>query len=164
MAHFAMASTPPAAATGGTPDEDNYDDDDFEASFSEVPSSPPPTLEGEEDVGLDDERTGFRVAAIEADCEELHDMLNRSELEHQDLMSRYQTLQSSARKLSSENDALRDARAQLEDEVAGLKDGRNEAVEGLESQLVQCKVEVATARGATLTYCRVACARVCVCV
>ena len=147
----AAACGPAAETTAG----ESFDVETFLAMFHEgvadAASSPPPTLEDEEeDVGLEDARTGFRVAAVEADCEELHDMLNRSELEHQDLMSRYQTLQSSARKLSSENDALRDARAQLEDEVAGLKDGRNEAVEGLESQLVQCKVEVATARGATL--------------
>ena len=108
-----------------------------------------------DDVGRPAGNIDWRLALVEADCEGLRDALNRSELQHQELLVRFHALQSSSEEgLRFDKDDNGKELGDLQERVRALERrnrkmeaAHNEAMEGLASDLVQCKMELASARG-----------------
>ena len=81
----------------------------------------------------------FRVAALEADCEELRDKLQCSDFTRQDLMVRLHGLEAE----QAEQAATQAQR------VASLEEKHEAAIKELEVDLVRCKMDLAEAKGAS---------------
>jgi hypothetical protein len=93
-------------------------------------------------------RPDFRVAALEADCEELRDNLNKSEMDHQELMVKHLGLKIEAKENKLVADDMTERSAELELELQTVRRQAAETTGLLEMELVKCKMELAQAKGA----------------
>ena len=105
--------------------------------------------ESDEDLAMfTPSRPDFRVAALEADCEELRDNLNKSEMDHQELMVKHLGLKIEAKENKLVADDMTERSAELELELQTVRRQAAETTGSLEMELVKCKMELAQAKGA----------------